>query len=114
MITNIPAVDERCGTATELALWVSANGAQRTIHARGVLDAATRHQLRRACKAIDHLSVVVDLSQVVFMDCAGYGALVECRQLLERSGHRLSITGDAGQPGDLIRQIESLARPRVV
>ena len=40
-----------------------------------------------------HEHVIVDLSELTFLDCGGYGALVEVSVLLSRQGRTLSITG---------------------
>ncbi|MFF0388295.1 STAS domain-containing protein [Kitasatospora sp. NPDC004615] len=61
----------------------------------GEIDLDTAPALRRALAAAleAHREVVLDLSEVTFMDCAGLGALVRARNQADRSGRRLILRG---------------------
>ncbi|MEU8517688.1 STAS domain-containing protein [Kitasatospora sp. NPDC048722] len=65
------------------------------VRARGEIDFDTAPSLRRALAAAleSHREVVLDLSEVTFMDCAGLGALVRARNQADRSGRRLVLRG---------------------
>jgi len=73
---------------------------------RGELDVASRVAAVRACTLSDHVDVVVDMADVTFMDCAGYGAFVEARTTLEQRGGSLSLTGSVGEPLRLLSLID--------
>jgi anti-anti-sigma factor len=72
----------------------------------GELDCASRAAAVRACTAAGHLEVVVDMAGMVFMDCSGYGALVESRTILERRNGSLSLSNPQGEPLRLLSLIE--------
>jgi len=71
----------RSGTLTVLAL-------------RGELDLASRHQLERELVSAEDVgfdSMVVDLSALEFMDCAGMHALLGAHRRAHAAGRRLSL-----------------------
>ncbi|MEV7180288.1 STAS domain-containing protein [Kitasatospora sp. NPDC093679] len=59
------------------------------------IDLDTAPALHRAPAAAleSDRGVVLDLSEVTFMDCAGPGALVRVRNQADRSGRRLILRG---------------------
>ncbi|MEV8100738.1 STAS domain-containing protein [Kitasatospora sp. NPDC085879] len=65
------------------------------VRARGEIDLHTAPSLRRALSAAleSHRAVVLDLSEVTFMDCAGLGVLVRARNQAGRCGARLLLRG---------------------
>ncbi|GAA2753488.1 STAS domain-containing protein [Kitasatospora cinereorecta] len=65
------------------------------VRANGEIDLDTATSLRRALAAAlgSHREVVLDLSEVTFMDCAGLGALVWARNHADRCGARLVLRG---------------------
>ncbi|MGW7444161.1 STAS domain-containing protein [Kitasatospora sp. NPDC054795] len=65
------------------------------VRANGEIDLDTAPSLRRAlATALEtHREVVLDLSEVTFMDCAGLGALVRARNQADRSGRHLILRG---------------------
>ncbi|MFD0279589.1 STAS domain-containing protein [Kitasatospora sp. NPDC127111] len=69
------------------------------VRARGDIDLDTgprlRHELIRAL-AENH-EVVLDLSEVTFMDCAGLNALIDARNQADRRGARLTLR-NVGRP----------------
>ena len=71
----------------------------------GDLDLASRASAVRACTPGEHPDVVVDLSGVMFMDCAGYGALVDATSILRRRGGTMTLRGPEGGPRRLLTLI---------
>ncbi|MFI8461996.1 STAS domain-containing protein [Kitasatospora sp. NPDC085464] len=65
------------------------------VRAGGEIDLDTAPTLRRALAAAlaSHREVVLDLSEVTFMDCAGLGALVQACDQADRRGRRLILRG---------------------
>lgn len=74
----------------------------------GELDFTTRDQLVSVATAGHHPAMVIDLGEVTFMDCTGYGALVDSRLAIENDGRSLTITGHTGQPARLSELIADL------
>lgn len=72
----------------------------------GELDLAHLDAAVHACALPEHVHVIVDLANVTFMDCSGYGALVHARTILERRGGSLSFTGPVGEPLWLLSLID--------
>ncbi|MGW3042713.1 STAS domain-containing protein [Kitasatospora sp. NPDC001159] len=75
------------------------------MRARGEIDLATAPRLRRkpARALAERHEVVLDLSEVTFMDCAGLDALVQARDLADRTGARLVLHGVAHPVARLLR-----------
>ncbi|GAA2974147.1 hypothetical protein GCM10010519_06690 [Streptomyces lactacystinicus] len=65
------------------------------VRADGEIDLGTAPSLRRALTAAlkSHREVVLDLSEVTFMDCAGLGVLVQAHNQADRCGGRLALRG---------------------
>ncbi|MFF2548830.1 STAS domain-containing protein [Kitasatospora sp. NPDC058063] len=65
------------------------------VRAHGEIDLDAAPSLRRALATAleSHQEVVLDLSEVTFMDCAGLGALVRARNQADRCGARLVLRG---------------------
>ncbi len=75
----------------------------------GELDFASRASVTRACVEDHARTVVVDLADLTFLDCSGYGAFVAARTELERQHRTLELVGAVGEPRrllDLIQQFE--------
>jgi anti-anti-sigma factor len=64
----------------------------------GDLDLCTRQIAFDACVAEQNRHVVVDLSDVAFLDCAGFGALMAARVVLQLRGGSLTMRNAYGQP----------------
>ena len=75
---------------------------------RGELDAVSRAAAIAACSSAEELDVLVDLSGVVFMDCAGYGALVAAKSDLERRGGTMALINPLGAPRRLLALLDQL------
>lgn len=74
----------------------------------GELDEAGRAEAIRTCTRLDHLDVLVDLSGLVFMGCAGYSALAASTSILERRGGSLVMVNPVGAPRRLLELIGAL------
>ena len=97
---------ESAGAALDLS--VSEEGSSRVVHVCGELDYATRNPLVVMCVFGNQPAVIVDLTALTFMDCAGYGAIVAIRDVLEHSARSLTIRNQTGQPARLLDMIASL------
>ncbi|MEV4557873.1 STAS domain-containing protein [Kitasatospora sp. NPDC049285] len=75
------------------------------VRACGEIDLDTAPGLHRelARALTERREVVLDLSGVTFMDCAGLGALVRARNQAERCGARLVLRGAGGCVVRLLR-----------
>lgn len=78
------------------------------ISVEGELDLATRDLFFDECVAGDTLEVVIDLTQLTFMDCSGYEALAAARSALEGEGRVLTFRNPNGGPAKLLGLIASL------
>ncbi|MEU7292584.1 STAS domain-containing protein [Streptomyces exfoliatus] len=85
------------------------------ITARGELDIDTGPALRdEITEALErNHGVVVDLSGVEFMDCAGLGALIAALHEAERRGHPLTLRSPNRQVSRLLRLTGAHERLRV-
>jgi anti-anti-sigma factor len=77
------------------------------VHLEGELDLASRQLAYDACVAHKNPSVVVDLSGLTFIDCAGYGRLVTARDTLQLRGGELRLDGAIGQPARFLALVET-------
>ena len=91
-----------------LGLRVSQEGRSRVVRVCGELDNETRNQLVVMCVAGNQPAVIVDLTGLTFMDCAGYGAIVAIRDVIEHSARSLTIRNQTGQPARLLDMIAAL------
>jgi anti-anti-sigma factor len=73
----------------------------------GELDLAARAAAIEACASPGHLHVLVDLSGLTFMDCAGYGALVAATSILDHRGGSLTMMNPVGEPRRLLTLLEA-------
>ncbi|MFJ7243028.1 STAS domain-containing protein [Kitasatospora sp. NPDC098652] len=66
-----------------------------TVRVSGEIDLDSAPDLRRELSRAlaDHRQVVLDLSQVTFMDCSGLNVLMEARNQADRNGARLALRG---------------------
>jgi len=87
---------------------VSRAGRHHVVQMGGELDVATRHLVRQACSAGRRKVVVVEMADMTFMDCSGYGALVAARQALQEHGGSLTLCNPAGQPAELLTMMTRL------
>jgi anti-anti-sigma factor len=85
----------------------SANG-HRVVRLAGELDIATRDLVRRTCLDGTDLTVVVDMTDLTFIDCCGYGALIAARRILTDLGGSLTMRNQAGQPAFLLSLLHDL------
>lgn len=78
------------------SLEIVANGDLHVLHLRGELDVGGVGQLRDAFAALDGSGVVVDLSELAFLDASGLNALLEARRLFGTGGRNLELRGATG------------------
>jgi anti-anti-sigma factor len=93
---------------SSFSLSISRDGPNRVVHVHGELDVATRNLVRRACLGGRRKTVVVEMSQMTFMDCSGYGGLVAARLVLQERGGSLTLQNQAGQPAELLTMLAAL------
>ena len=85
-----------------LTVSVSADGGNHVVNVSGELDMGTRDSVEQACLAGDDLAVVVEMAELTFMDCRGYGGLVEARRVIQARGGSLTLSNHVGQPARLL------------
>ena len=80
-----------------LVIITERHGQRSVLRLQGELDAANQDHLRRTVRTVlDHHSpqvLVLDLSALGFIDCAGLSAMIWAHQHLARHGHELVLTG---------------------
>lgn len=79
----------------------------------GELDIAAREHCSAVCTAGDGVDVTVDLRDVAFMDCSGYGTLMAAQHALRQRQGSLEIRNAHGQPARLLALIGELESPGV-
>jgi anti-anti-sigma factor len=90
-----------------LSVRIYADRVGHVIWVGGELDVTTRGFMLESCVQVGHGAVVVEMAGLTFMDCAGYGALVTGRRVLERRGGSLSLVHAAGEPLRLLALIDA-------
>lgn len=98
-----PAADDQA-----FSIHISMEHGDRILYVSGELDVATRNVMSRACLENSDKSVVVEMAEMTFMDCCGYGGLVAARQVLVQHGGTLTLRNQAGQPAELLALLSSL------
>ena len=81
-------------------------GSTVVLRASGDLDLATEATLRSAgttALADGALDVVLDLTQIMFIDCYGLRALIALRDQARSTQRKLRIVGVGGQPLKVLR-----------
>jgi anti-anti-sigma regulatory factor len=68
----------------------------------GELDATAQAEAFAACCSCSGFSVVVDLSELTYMDADGYAAIVDAIRVLRSEGRTATIRGIHGQPQRLV------------
>jgi anti-anti-sigma factor len=84
---------------------VSEHALGHLVHPAGELDLGSRAPMYEACTRADHRDVIVDLADLQFMDCAGYGSLVAARHELEGRGGSLGLQRAVDEPLRLIQLV---------
>jgi anti-sigma B factor antagonist len=70
---------------------------------QGVLNADTAFQLRDSVRKNDSATLVVDMSQIRYLDSSGLGVLIGSYVSFERNSRRLLLAGLNDQIWDLFR-----------
>ena len=81
-------------------------GSGRIVHLIGELDLSNRDRIAALCLDGTPRSVVIELSTLTFMDCAGYGSVSAVHQIVERHGGSLDLANPTGLPARLIGLLE--------
>ncbi|MEO5723220.1 MAG: STAS domain-containing protein [Ilumatobacteraceae bacterium] len=95
-----------------LGLSARSEGNLWVVRLAGELDLASRDQLFRVCTVPHDLSVVVDLSELIFMDCFGYGGITAARSVVEADDRTLTVRSATGEPARLLGLIADLEAQR--
>jgi anti-anti-sigma regulatory factor len=93
--------DGRVGTET-LSVYVSREPGCDIVHPVGTINVTTRNALFCRCLAPGQLHVVVDLTDVSFLDSDGLAGVLAARRVLESEGGSLSMRHATGQPAELL------------
>ena len=90
------------------SLTVTRRGGRRVVRIGGELDVVSRSRVRQAClNGLDRF-VEVEMADMTFMDCCGYGALVAARLTLQERGGSLTLCNQVGQPAELLTMMALL------
>jgi anti-anti-sigma factor len=79
----------------------------RTLRLAGELDLATLSEVHHAC-VTGAGDLIVDLSNVSFMDCSAYGGLMSAAAELRSGNGSLTVVNPAGQPAFLLALIAEM------
>lgn len=93
---------------------VYVEGTSCVVHVAGELDLTTKDQLFAVATVGKHPAMVIDVADVTFMDCSGFGALVASGLVINGDDRTLRIRGLTGQPAhlcDLIAKLERTPEP---
>ena len=107
----VPATIGSTAADLPFSLSICRDGGNRVVQIGGELDVATRNLVRRACLAGRRKTVVVEMSEMTFMDCSGYGGLVAARLALQVDGGSLTLRNQGGQPAELLTMLATLEMP---
>jgi anti-anti-sigma factor len=105
---EMPATITSTAGDLPFSLSISRDGRYRIVRIGGELDLATRNLVRRACLAGRRKTVIVEMGDMTFMDCSGYGGLVAARLVLQAHGGSLTLRNEIGQPAELLAMLASL------
>lgn len=78
--------------------WTCPDGAAHVLHVSGELDITGRGSVVGACAALGRSQVVVDLTELTFLDSSGYDSLLAARSVLEYHGGSMRFAHARGQP----------------
>ncbi len=107
MTPHVPGITEQ-----PIRIFVESGDTTRLVRIAGELDTASGDLVLRSCTHGRTADVVVDLTDLTFMDCGGYGSLVAARLRLEGLGRTLVIVGAVGEPRRLLDLIDQLGPSR--
>lgn len=90
------------------SLRVSRRRFRRVVHIAGELDISTRNRAHESCLEGRGNVVIVEMGEMTFMDCSGYGGLVAARRTLKAHGGSLTLNHQTGQPAEFLDMIALL------
>ncbi len=99
-----PENDRRDGAASACEVSITESSEATFVALRGEIDIASVPLLQERVSALSGPRVVIDLSEVTFMDSSGIGALLRVRQELE--GRAVAVT--VRRPVDRVRRVIDL------
>jgi anti-anti-sigma factor len=99
---SVSTLNESPLGAPALIASVSIDGDNHVVIVSGELDVRTRQLVEQACLTGQDLAVVVEMSDLTFMDCCGYAGLVAIRRALLARGGSLTLSNQTGQPARLL------------
>ena len=110
-MTNTLIAPQSAPTRRDFAAVGGLEGDRHIVRVSGELDLDSGDLLIRTCaRAEPSLDIVVDLSALTFMDCAGYGAVMHARAALISHGGTLTLANGSGEPARLLALIGNLER----
>lgn len=110
-MTQIPETDSQYSPWSDVPFTAHSvvESEHRTVYLAGELDL---HTNPRAAEALgdgaDGRTVIVDMSDLSFMDCAGYRAIVAARRHANQRGATLTLAHAHGEPSTLLALLDEL------
>jgi anti-anti-sigma factor len=103
-------VDDESGSglATAFDILIASADGRALISLVGELDIARRDDVIRACAGTTDPEVAIDIGGLTFMDCSGYGALLQAKL----AAPSVEVRGGVGQPARMLRLIAALDHSR--
>jgi len=103
---RVTMAPDRRDPGVYFAVVVTCGDGCRVVHVRGELDLAVAGQLTKQLCDLAGSDVVVDLSDLTFIDAAGLRALVTANHKVRSHGHQLTVRGAHG----LVRRVFEVTR----
>ena len=103
------ALPDRRRADSSIAFLVDPRSDADVVKIDGELDIAGIARVTRLCTDARTRHVVVDLSDLTFLDCGGCRALIAARNALARQHRTLEIVGAVGQPRRLLDLVQQFA-----
>jgi anti-anti-sigma factor len=110
---SVSTLNESAPGTPVLDVSVSIDGGNHVVNVSGELDVRTRQVVEQACLTGHDLTVVVEMSELTFMDCCGYAGLVAIRRALLERGGSLTLTNQVGQPARLLDLLDAAESARL-
>ena len=93
--------------STYLQLWVEESAVGTIVHVRGEIDLGSASSLRaRLMQLIGGHPIIVDCSEIHYLDMQGIRVLEECHRQAEQEGQRLVLVGSS----PLVRKILAIVK----
>lgn len=79
-----------------------ATGSTTILRLNGPLTLSTLFLLQTTIREVGDADIVIDLTQVPYMDSAGLGTVLSCWSHTQRTGHKFALTGVSQRIGVLL------------